>query len=121
MLLWSFAGIPLGVYNIAQNLNIALQIQPQLLTVLSLITWGQCLYYKKVCFFLITMEIAAEIEQKYSLRKVIYVLSVMAVFLGGLEVALIFALKVSLFDSLLNFRENMMKVRLTGRKRTPEA
>lgn len=48
MLLWSFAGIPLGVYTIAQNLNIALQIQPQLLTALSLITWGQCLYYKKV-------------------------------------------------------------------------
>jgi hypothetical protein len=49
MLLWSFAGIPLGVYTIAQDLNIALQIQPQLLTALSLITWGQCLYYKKVC------------------------------------------------------------------------
>jgi hypothetical protein len=48
MLLWSFAGIPLGVYTIAQDLNIALQIQPQLLTALSLITWGQCLYYKKV-------------------------------------------------------------------------
>lgn len=49
MLLWSFAGIPLGVYTIAQDLNIALQIQPQLLTFLSLVTWGQCLYYKKVC------------------------------------------------------------------------
>lgn len=49
MLLWSFAGIPLGVYTIAQDLNVALQIQPQLLTALSLITWGQCLYYKKVC------------------------------------------------------------------------
>lgn len=48
MLLWAFAGIPLGVYTIAQNLNVALQVQPQLLTFLSLITWGQCLYYKKV-------------------------------------------------------------------------
>lgn len=48
MLLWSFAGIPLGVYTIAQDLNVALQIQPQLLTFLSLVTWGQCLYYKKV-------------------------------------------------------------------------
>lgn len=48
MLLWSFAGVPLGVYTIAQDLNIALQIQPQLLTFLSLVTWGQCLYYKKV-------------------------------------------------------------------------
>lgn len=48
MLLWAFAGIPLGVYTIAQNLNVALQVQPQLLTFLSLVTWGQCLYYKKV-------------------------------------------------------------------------
>jgi hypothetical protein len=48
MLLWASAGVPLGVYNIVEEFNIALQIQPQILTTLSLITWAQCLYYEKV-------------------------------------------------------------------------
>src|SRR5271156_305104 len=45
MLLWACAGVPLGIYNIVQNFNIALRIQPQILTTLSLITWAQCKYY----------------------------------------------------------------------------
>jgi uncharacterized membrane protein YhaH (DUF805 family) len=49
MLLWATAGVPLGVYNIVEDFNIALKIQPQILTTLSLITWTQCLYYGKVC------------------------------------------------------------------------
>lgn len=49
MLLWACAGVPLGAYNIASEFNIALQVQPQILTVLSLITWGQCFYYGVVC------------------------------------------------------------------------
>ena len=48
MFLWACAGIPLGVYNIVENFNLALQIQPQILTFLSLITFAQCLYYEKV-------------------------------------------------------------------------
>jgi hypothetical protein len=97
MLLWSFAGIPLGVYTIAQDLNIALQIQPQLLTALSLITWGQCLYYKKVGWIKVSLGSVGTIvltAQKFPLMKVIQVLTGMAVFLAGLEVGLIFALKV---------------------------
>ena len=38
----------------------------------------------------------ADTYQKYSLTKVIQVLSAMAIFLAGLEVGLIFALKVCL-------------------------
>jgi len=49
MMLWAWAGVPLGVYNIVQNFNIALRIQPQILTALSLITWIQCYYYESVC------------------------------------------------------------------------
>lgn len=49
MLLWAAAGVPLGVYNIVEEFNIALRIQPQILTTLSLLTWAQCLYYGKVC------------------------------------------------------------------------
>ena len=48
MLLWASAGVPLGVYNIVEEFNIALRVQPQILTTLSLITWAQCLYYGKV-------------------------------------------------------------------------
>ncbi|KAH7081762.1 PQ loop repeat protein [Paraphoma chrysanthemicola] len=47
MMLWAWAGVPLGVYNIAEDFNIALQIQPQILTCLSLVTWIQCYYYEK--------------------------------------------------------------------------
>ena len=47
MLLWAFAGIPLGAYNIIEDFNIALRVQAQILTVLSLITWSQCYYYDK--------------------------------------------------------------------------
>jgi hypothetical protein len=50
MFLWACAGVPLGAYNISSNFNIALQIQPQILTVLSLITWGQCFHYNDVSF-----------------------------------------------------------------------
>jgi len=50
MLLWACAGVPLGAYNIAGGFNVALLIQPQILTVLSLVTWGQCWYYDDVSF-----------------------------------------------------------------------
>lgn len=48
MMLWAWAGVPLGVYNIAEEFNIALRIQPQVLTLLSLVTWIQCYYYERV-------------------------------------------------------------------------
>lgn len=48
MMLWAWAGVPLGVYNIVQGFNVALRIQPQILTLLSLITWIQCYYYEEV-------------------------------------------------------------------------
>lgn len=48
MMLWAWAGVPLGVYNIVKEYNIALRIQPQILTFLSLVTWIQCYYYERV-------------------------------------------------------------------------
>lgn len=47
MILWACAGVPLGVYNIVEGFNVALRIQPQILTTLSLLTWAQCYYYGK--------------------------------------------------------------------------
>jgi hypothetical protein len=48
MMLWAWAGVPLGVYNIVKEFNVALRIQPQILTLLSLVTWIQCYYYERV-------------------------------------------------------------------------
>jgi hypothetical protein len=48
MILWATGGVPLGVYNIVEDFNVALRIPPQILTFLSLVTWIQCYYYGKV-------------------------------------------------------------------------
>ena len=56
MMLWAWAGVPLGVYNIVEGFNVALRVQPQILTFLSLVTWIQCYYYERVSqlfFFLL--------------------------------------------------------------------
>jgi len=78
MLFWACAGIPLGVYNIVQNFNLALQIQPQILTFLSLVTWGQCRYYN---------------HQPKNLRPSVIIALLLALIFGGIEAALIFALR----------------------------
>lgn len=69
----------MGVYNIISGFNIALQIQPQILTTLSLITWGQCYLY----------------ERKWSVCKVSAAVVSLALVMSGLEVALFFAVKVA--------------------------
>lgn len=79
MFLWACAGVPLGVYNIAGKFNIALQIQPQILTVLSLITWVQCGYY----------------DRKWSLLKCGILIGTIGVIFGGIEAGLVFALKAA--------------------------
>lgn len=76
MLLWATAGIPLGAYNIAQNFHIALRIQPQILTALSLATWTQCQYYGR----------------RWSWFKCLAVAAPLALVLGGIELGLVFAL-----------------------------
>ncbi|KAI5791846.1 PQ loop repeat-domain-containing protein [Geopyxis carbonaria] len=45
LMLWALSAIPFGVYAILQNLNLPLQIQPQVFGVLSLLTWAQCQHY----------------------------------------------------------------------------
>ncbi len=77
MLLWACAGVPLGVYNIVEDFNIALRIQPQILTFLSLLTWMQCKYYGSRWPWPKTISIAAPI----------------AASMGGIEYGLIYALR----------------------------
>jgi hypothetical protein len=77
MLLWACAGIPLGVYNIVEDFNVALKVQPQILTSLSLLTWIQCKYY----------------GNKWPLTKSASIVAPVAAVMGGLEYGLVFALR----------------------------
>ncbi|KAI9671484.1 MAG: hypothetical protein M1831_004393 [Alyxoria varia] len=79
MMLWAWAGVPLGVYNIVEEFNIALRVQPQVLTVLSLITWIQCYHYQK---------------RWHPIRSLL-VISPMVCLMGGIEGALIVALRIA--------------------------
>ena len=76
---WAIAGIPLGVYNIVDNLNVALQVQPNILILLSLCTWSQCKYYGK----------------GWSRKKIVASFAAIAVVFGGVEAGLVFALRVA--------------------------
>ncbi|TKA74077.1 hypothetical protein B0A55_05228 [Friedmanniomyces simplex] len=78
MLFWACAGVPLGVYNIVSGFNIALQVQPQILTCLSLFTWIQCYYY----------------ERRWSIPKALAVVVPVACVMGGIEAGLVFALRI---------------------------
>lgn len=79
MLLWACAGVPLGVYNIVADFNVALQVQPQILTALSLVTWAQCYYY----------------ERQWTLRKAVAAGIAIAGFMAGVEVALVYAVRIA--------------------------
>lgn len=71
--------MPLGVYNIADDFNIALQVQPNILILLSLWTWSQCKYY----------------GEKWSRRKIRLWFTAMGMVLGGTETGLVFALRLA--------------------------
>jgi hypothetical protein len=45
MLIWAIAALFLGVYNILQNINVSLIVQPQSFGFLVSLCWVQCLYY----------------------------------------------------------------------------
>jgi hypothetical protein len=106
MLLWACAGVPLGAYNITGHFNVALQVQPQILTVLSLITWIQCYYYDDVSvnIFLSTHEL--RVRQKWSVGRCCVVAGITGAFFGGIESALVFALKVGLFPRSKEWKLN---------------
>lgn len=76
---WAAAGIPLGVYNMVQNLNIALQIQPNILIFLSLVTWSQCKYYG---------------TKWHPLRALLSMVGLVSI-IGGIEVGLFFVLRMA--------------------------
>ncbi|KAJ9621504.1 hypothetical protein H2203_006990 [Taxawa tesnikishii (nom. ined.)] len=80
MMFWAWAGVPLGVYNIVSDFNVALQVQPQILAFLSLLTWIQVYYY----------------EKHWSVMRSLTVILPIAGVMAGIEAALIFALRIGL-------------------------
>ena len=81
MFSWAVAGVPFGIYTIAQYLNIPLQLQPQLFLVLALVTWAQCMYY----------------DNGWSLKKCIFAVVGTSVLFGGIEVGVIMGIRVLSF------------------------
>jgi hypothetical protein len=72
MMFWAWA-----VYNITSSFNLALQIQPQILSFLSLLTWIQVYYY----------------EKKWSVLRSLGVIVPIALCMAGIEIGLIYALR----------------------------
>ncbi|KAL5606733.1 hypothetical protein BROUX41_003127 [Berkeleyomyces rouxiae] len=79
MMLWAWAGVPLGVYNIVEDFNLALKIQPQVLTALSLVTWIQCYYY----------------QRNWTIPRSLAVILPIAALMGGIQAALVVALRIA--------------------------
>ncbi|KAH6606199.1 hypothetical protein Trco_005352 [Trichoderma cornu-damae] len=91
MMLWAWAGVPLGVYNITKRFNVALRIQPQILTLLSLVTWAQCRYYDK----------------KWSISRCLLVAIPIGLLMAAVQTALIFALRAA-HSSHLTWPDTLM-------------
>ncbi|KAE8354818.1 PQ loop repeat protein [Aspergillus coremiiformis] len=78
MLLWASCAVPMGAYLILQEVNIPLQIQPQIFGFFSLVSWGQILYY----------------NHKFSRAKATLLVLGVSVLFGGIEVLLILTLRI---------------------------
>jgi len=93
-ILWAWAGVPLGVYNVVSNFNIALQIQPQILTFLSLVTWLQCYRFETVNERSYQTESAAlRTMQTSSIAKATALSTALAIVMGAIEGGLIAILR----------------------------
>ncbi|WBW73812.1 plasma membrane basic amino acid transmembrane transporter [Schizosaccharomyces osmophilus] len=77
---WVIASVPLSVYNLVQDLNIALKIQPELFQLLSLVTFFQCLIY----------------GEGWSARKSFIVVGALAALSAGLQAMLILTIQLGM-------------------------
>jgi len=97
MLLWTLSALFLGVYNILQNINVALIVQPQSFGVLGAVCWVQCLYYGDGP----EPEETSQIEVKQKWRKTLSLRSAWAVFLlylliaVGFECGMVFGIRAA--------------------------
>ncbi|KAL2684436.1 PQ loop repeat protein [Phyllosticta citricarpa] len=103
MVLWAWAGVPLGAYNIVRNFNVALQVQPQILTALSLLTWGQCVYYQKIRedFMAPTAPYTRLQTNKKTVYQTLLLSLPLALIMGGTQAAIILLLRHYISPSTL--------------------
>ncbi|KAJ5709111.1 hypothetical protein N7493_010445, partial [Penicillium malachiteum] len=78
MFLWASCAVPMGAYFILQEVNIPLQIQPQIFGFFSLVSWCQILYYN---------------HNYGQIKTTLICLGTSALF-GGLEALLILTLRI---------------------------
>ncbi|KKZ63678.1 hypothetical protein EMCG_01985 [[Emmonsia] crescens] len=78
MFIWALCAVPFGIYLILQQVNIPLQIQPQMFGSLCTICWAQILYY----------------SHGYSLKKAISAGVLAALLMGGCEALFILTLRI---------------------------
>ncbi|EGR48898.1 uncharacterized protein TRIREDRAFT_61222 [Trichoderma reesei QM6a] len=100
MMLWACAGVPLGVYNITKNFNVALRIQPQILTFLSLVTWAQSMT---------SITNTGLKQQKWPVSRCLLVATPIALLMAATQAALIFALRAA-HSSHLTWPDTLMAV-----------
>ncbi|TLS22361.1 uncharacterized protein PpBr36_09943 [Pyricularia pennisetigena] len=117
MMLWAWAGVPLGVYNITEEYNVALRIQPQILTLLSLVTWAQCCYYdwkvsdsptSSSTYSVVSLVDVHALHQHWSLTRCVAVVVPLAAFMAAVQVALIFALLAARAEAHLTWPATLM-------------
>lgn len=97
-------GLPFGVYAIAQNFNIPLQVQPQVFMALCLVSWAQILVYGKRqgfcartslrCVKCLGILMLILWNRKWSAWKAALVALAVAAVFAGVEAALIITLTV---------------------------
>ncbi|GFN20725.1 PQ-loop repeat-containing protein [Aspergillus tubingensis] len=78
MLLWASCAVPMGAYMVLQEVNLPLQIQPQIFGFFSLVSWGQILYY----------------NHSYTCLKATSLVVGTAMLFGGIETLLILTLRI---------------------------
>ncbi|PTU19846.1 hypothetical protein P175DRAFT_0509837 [Aspergillus ochraceoroseus IBT 24754] len=78
MLLWASCAVPMGAYLILQQVNLPLQIQPQIFGFFALVSWGQILYY----------------THHFPLLRVVVLVPGTAAVFGAIEAALILGLRI---------------------------
>ncbi|KAJ5562665.1 hypothetical protein N7461_001426 [Penicillium sp. DV-2018c] len=88
MFLWASCSVPMGAYLILQQVNIPLQIQPQIFGFFSLVSWVWFVYMLN--FYAHSFGL----NSNYSRTKAILVCSGMVVLFGGLEALLILTLRI---------------------------
>ncbi|KLO19084.1 PQ-loop-domain-containing protein [Schizopora paradoxa] len=77
MFLWGVAAVFLAVYNVTQDLNVPLIVQPQIFGTLAFVSWSQCIYY----------------DMRKPLRYALACLALSLAIFAGFEAGMVFAVK----------------------------